>query len=332
MVTRYYILPSRAYKQAERLRDAGSYEQAMEAFRQVSPFKNTDSEIRHCEYLLAVQMKEEGKYGEAVQWFLQAGKIRDAEEQIRECYYYLAGEAMAGEDPAGALAYYRKIPLERDVPQIVLSNAQMKEMLREEWLREVMTPGGRVNFGKYQRYAAGEETDLIWIVVCHRDGCAVLLSLYAYGKDYDADTAVQELIRFGDEAFTSEEKELLRKNETTYHDRKLNYATYKYETIIRKTEYANLLDPAYLDLLSAGDRSAGNRPDSAVFGEEKEAVRWWLKDSWSLSGYVDGEGLAGSDDYKAAVRPVILLRTDDPAALEELQPWLKPFMDEGRQS
>jgi tetratricopeptide (TPR) repeat protein len=90
------IIPNAKYNSAVALMENGEYEAAIEAFKAMEGYKDSDDMIVEAEnrsvYATALDYMESGKYEEAIEQFESLGEYSDAQEKSKECQNLLNEE------------------------------------------------------------------------------------------------------------------------------------------------------------------------------------------------------------------------------------------------
>lgn len=90
------IIPNTNYRKAEKMVDAGQYEEAIAAFSAMDDYKDSKSRIQEAYYLQGKVFAESGDYEKAIIAFQLAGDYEGASDRITETYYQY-GSALAKE-------------------------------------------------------------------------------------------------------------------------------------------------------------------------------------------------------------------------------------------
>ena len=102
------LIPDGKYNKACELMNAGQYDEAIEAFTQLSGYKDSDDKITDCRYNSSLALMNDGKYDEAISLFYQLGYTAE-DEEIMECHYQKAIALLDAGDNDEAQALFEKL-------------------------------------------------------------------------------------------------------------------------------------------------------------------------------------------------------------------------------
>ncbi|SEA89495.1 hypothetical protein SAMN05216349_14613, partial [Oribacterium sp. KHPX15] len=85
LVVTKVIIPNEHYKNAVALKNAGNYEEAINAFSVLNHYKDSEEQIKECKYYYAISLKDSGSFEEAITAFKQLNGYNDSAEQISSC-------------------------------------------------------------------------------------------------------------------------------------------------------------------------------------------------------------------------------------------------------
>lgn len=95
------LIPMQKYNSAVSSMEAGEYEQAIDAFKQLQDYSDSEDKVKECEVLYqeailqdsyqeAVKSLEQGDYVQAINVFAELGDYKDSQEQMQEATYQYA--------------------------------------------------------------------------------------------------------------------------------------------------------------------------------------------------------------------------------------------------
>lgn len=144
------VLPAKAYRDAQRLLNAGEYEQAGAAFAALGDYQDAAQQAKAAAaYQDAEVLLEAGQYAQAAEIFKRLGNYQDAPEQARAAMYQYAGSLAASGRHAEAAAVY-------DSLGDYLDSARMAELARAYLEAEALLKDRRLHKA-YGAFAAIEE-------------------------------------------------------------------------------------------------------------------------------------------------------------------------------
>ena len=103
-----------SYQAAEKMLEAGQYEEAKNAFWALGEYKDSADKMNECDYQKAKQLLEEKKYNEAKELFEQLGDYSDSKSQMNACEYGRAAVYFSDKDYEAAQTIYEKLGKYKD--------------------------------------------------------------------------------------------------------------------------------------------------------------------------------------------------------------------------
>lgn len=117
LVYQNVVRPAMNYRAAEKLADAGQYEEAIAAFQELGEYKDATERILEARYAQASSLAAEGNYSEAIARFNALGDYSDAKERIQGVYYDQGVSLLRGDDLGAAKAAFRACNAYHDAEQ-----------------------------------------------------------------------------------------------------------------------------------------------------------------------------------------------------------------------
>lgn len=209
------IIPSVKYNSAVKMMNNGEYEDAITAFEELDGYKESENQIKECNYLNAKDLLDAKKYDEAYAILNELGET----DSINESMYNSAMEYIKADDKISAYLLLSKIVGYKD------SGDKAKEYkpLYENYCLSTAKVGDKVTYGTYEQdndTSNGKE-DIEWLILAKEGNKLLLVSDRAldcqpYNESYDDVTWETCSLRkwlnttFLNEAFSTEEQAIIQ--------------------------------------------------------------------------------------------------------------------------
>lgn len=79
----FVVIPSKKYSNAQKYVNAGMYEKAIDLYKELKGYKDSENRIREMYYRIGESLCEKQKYNEALEAFQNSKEYEDAEEKIQ---------------------------------------------------------------------------------------------------------------------------------------------------------------------------------------------------------------------------------------------------------
>ena len=284
---------AKAYAAAASLMASEKYEEAIEAFKALNGYRDSDAQITECTYLKAETLRKNGKYKEA----------------------YII---------------YRTIPEYKDVAEIMQSDEDISAIVA--YINEFQA-GNYVTFGSYPQTEAGnDDTPIEWLVLESDGETALLISRYAldckpYNEKFEATTWEKCTLRgwlnseFFNKAFSTEEKRYILQSDVSA-DKNPKYSTNPGNatkdnvfllSIVEANKYFKSDDARKCAPTDYAIQQGAYTSDIDKV-EGRRACWWWLRSPGDLSNraaYVCPDGSLSYISVRSssrAVRPCVRVR------------------------
>lgn len=173
--------------------DAGKYEQAIKAFKELNGYRDSASQITACEkaikdrdYAAAKSLMDAGEYEEAIKAFKALNGYSDSTEKITACETaikdgeYAAAQSLYDAGKYGeSYAAFLNLKGYKDVDQLLTSDVNLIAAAKEPYTKV----GNIVTYGHYEQdlNTNNGKEPIEWIVLQYdaENGKCLLLSLYA---------------------------------------------------------------------------------------------------------------------------------------------------------
>ena len=165
------------YQKALTLQSQERYEEAIETFKSIRSYKDSDDQVFATYYMLGKKCQIDKEWDMAISAFKQAGNYSDASTQITESYYLQAKDYYSAQKYKDAYDVFSSIAGYGDTNDILKNDPFM---IKAAWT----TAGSIVTFGSYEQdnnYNNGQEP-IEWIVLDVKNNITTLVSLY--GLEY----------------------------------------------------------------------------------------------------------------------------------------------------
>jgi len=261
----FLTAPMRGYDRAMKLKESGSYQEAIEIFTELGDYEDSADQITDCEYLTAVKLMNDGDYDKAIEAFTALKGYKDSGDQITECRYLSAKKLMDAAEYDQAIEALTALKDYKDCPDLIHEcNYQKAEAYVAEGkhsealelytaLEEYKDSADKVNLCNYEiakkDYDAGEfekAAAAFEALGDYKDSKEMLkASNYAVAKskmEKKPAEAIALLEKLGD---YSDSKSLLQTAKMNYCKLNKNNTdknTYKYLTELKKAKYKGAED------------------------------------------------------------------------------------------
>ena len=115
----FLTAPMRGYDHAMKLKESGSYQEAIEIFTELGDYEDSADQITDCRYLAAVKTMTDGDYDKAIEKFTALKGYKDSEDQITECRYLAAKELMDAAEYDQAIEALTALKDYKDCPELI---------------------------------------------------------------------------------------------------------------------------------------------------------------------------------------------------------------------
>ncbi len=331
--------PEKQYQEALALADAGSYEEAIEAFEEIGDYKDVADRIKDCYYQRGILHAEAGEYQEAIEDLRTAGDYKDAADQINKCHYQRGSlYAEAGEYQEAIEAFKAAGSYEDAEDRIV----ECLNGIYGDIYGDLVSAGtgNTVKFGHYEQDNNKDDgkEEIEWVVldktVSDQGVEALLLSKYAldcvpYSREDGDVTWAYSYMRewlnekFVNKAFNDQERSLIAEDDVSVDSNPV-YPTMSGDPVQDQVFLLSTMEAEkYFSSNSAREcRPTGYAVARGAYtardGDEKGNCIWWLRtpgdsDSNVARVYVDGEvhyqGIYANDNDDS-VRPAVRIRIE----------------------
>ncbi len=209
------IFPSVNYNSAVKKMNNGEYEEAIAAFEELDGYKESENQIKECNYLYASDLLDAKKYDEAYAILNELGDT----DSINESMYNRAMEYVKADDKISAYLLLSKIVGYKDSGD----KAAEYKPIYEKYCFSTAKVGDKVTYGTYEQdtdTSNGKE-DIEWLVLA-KEGNKLLfvsdkaLDCQRYNESYDDVTWETCSLRkwlnttFLNEAFSTEEQAIIQ--------------------------------------------------------------------------------------------------------------------------
>ncbi len=217
------VIHNNKYNNAVALREAGQYEEAIEAFVDLGNYSDAATQVKATYYAEGEAKRDAHDWDDAVTAFTNAGDYSDATTQITETRYQHAVSLYTSNDYAGAAAILINIKGYKDVDSLIANddNLSAAAAAAAAALEAKFTVGNYVEFGTYPQTSSGtDSTPIEWLVIARDGSKALLISRYGldakpYNTSYTSVTWETCTLRtwlnstFMNKAFTAEEQKAI---------------------------------------------------------------------------------------------------------------------------
>ena len=166
------------YKKAQKLLDAGAYDEAIALFEQLDDYKDSPELLKRSCYEKAVALADGEDYDQARALFESLGDYQDSRAKAVDCVYQMALSRYAEQDYPGAETLFREIETERDVSRYIWNCLFRRAKI-----------GETVLFGTYEQDTdpTNGEEPIEWIILTKEEDRMLVVSLYGLEvQQYDS--------------------------------------------------------------------------------------------------------------------------------------------------
>ena len=209
------IIPSVKYNSAVKMMNNGEYEEAIAAFEELDGYKESENQIKECNYLYASALLDAKKYDEAYAILNELGDT----DSINESMYNRAMEYIKADDKISAYLLLSKIVGYKDSGD----KAAEYKPIYEKYCLSTAKVGDKVLYGSYEQdndTSNGKE-DIEWLILAKEDNKLLLVSDKAldcqqYNESWHDVTWETCSLRkwmnntFLNEAFSTEEQKMIQ--------------------------------------------------------------------------------------------------------------------------
>lgn len=191
------IIPGNAYNQALALKEEERFNEAIEAFKALNGYKDSDRQIKECEaaielekidksYNAAIVLMNNGNYEEAISVFKEIENYKDSQEQIEECMLVIEEKELAIKEKSYGLAvdlmasgnYEEALKLFNELEDY--KDSQEQKTIIKQGLLKTAEIGQSVYFGSFwQNKANSKKEDIEWQVLEKDNDRIFVISRYA---------------------------------------------------------------------------------------------------------------------------------------------------------
>lgn len=164
------IIPSVKYNSAVKMMNNGEYEEAIKAFEELDGYKESEAQIKECNYLYASALLDAKRYDEAYAILNELGKT----DSINESMYNRAMEYIKADDKISAYLLLSKIVGYKDAGD----KAEEYKQIFKEYGLSFGKAENMVTFGTYEQdndTSNGKE-DIEWLVLAKEENKLLLIS------------------------------------------------------------------------------------------------------------------------------------------------------------
>ena len=115
----YFVNKNNDYKRADKLYDSGNYLKAESDFESLGNFRDSDTRVLQCRYMLGDEAYDNGDYSGAEEYFSSLGDYSDSVNRVLQCRYSIGIEAYEEGDYSGALEIFEALGDYDNSPQMV---------------------------------------------------------------------------------------------------------------------------------------------------------------------------------------------------------------------
>ena len=324
------IIPSVKYNSAVKMMNNGEYEDAITAFEELDGYKESENQIKECNYLNAKDLLDAKKYDEAYAILNELGET----DSINESMYNSAMEYIKADDKISAYLLLSKIVGYKD------SGDKAKEYkpLYENYCLSTAKVGDKVTYGTYEQdndTSNGKE-DIEWLILAKEGNKLLLVSDRAldcqpYNESYDDVTWETCSLRkwlnttFLNEAFSTEEQAIIQSTNVSADANPLSAQTPGKATTdqvfllsINEVNKYFTSDEKQMCIPTAYAIANGAYTSDSYTKGGTATCRWWLRspgrprnnaDAVYFGGGV-GDGGYDVDHGRVCVRPAIWIDLD----------------------
>lgn len=163
----------------------GHYDEAIEKFKSLNGYKDSEARIIDCRYSKAVYLYNKEFYDEAIDVFKSLNEYEDSELEIIDCEYGKAVYLYNKGDYDGAIKAFKSLDryeFGEEYNKECIEKCYIAKFGIDFWNKYKMIKiGDEYTFGCYEQdnNAKNEKQPIRWIVLDKRDGCLFLISKYA---------------------------------------------------------------------------------------------------------------------------------------------------------
>ncbi|MGO5540984.1 tetratricopeptide repeat protein [Blautia sp. HCP3S3_H10_1] len=147
------IISGRKYDNAVALMENGDYEDAIDAFEEISYYSDSKEQILQCQYEQASALMEGGEYENAISAFEEISDYSDSKEQILQCQYEQASALMEAGEYENAISAFEKIS---DYSDSKIQIQQGKYNIAAKQMKEGNYNEAITGFGRISDYSDAE--------------------------------------------------------------------------------------------------------------------------------------------------------------------------------
>ena len=319
------IIPSVKYNSAVKKMNNGEYEEAIAAFEELDGYKESENQIKECNYLYASDLLDAKKYDEAYAILNELGDT----DSINESMYNRAMEYVKADDKISAYLLLSKIVGYKDSGD----KAAEYKPIYEKYCFSTAKVGDKVTYGTYEQdndTSNGKE-DIEWLVLAKEGNKLLLVSDKAldcqrYNESFDDVTWETCSLRkwlnttFFNKAFSTEEQAIIQSTNVS-SDKNPEYstnpgnATQDQVFLLSITEAYKYFSSDSARLCEPTDFAVAN----GAWESDRGNCEWWLRSpgyyqnsAASVNDFVDvGEYGLTVDNNNLAVRPAIWISLEN---------------------